>query len=73
VLGVSQLSNEKWSSSVSNGNTESDEESGGDEHLNVDTDRLENDTTNHDNTTSDDTYSTTKDIGNIWGDWEGDD
>lgn len=44
VLRVHQLSNEKRRGTVSNGNTETDEKSCGDEHLKVDTDTLKNNT-----------------------------
>ena len=44
VLRVGELSDKEWGSTVGDGDTETDEETSGDEHLEVDGDGLENDT-----------------------------
>lgn len=70
MLGVNKLGDEQGRGTMGNGNTETDEESRGDEHLDVNTNRLQNDTENHNNTTDSDTGATTKTIGNIGSDSE---
>jgi hypothetical protein len=57
VLRVYKLSDEKRRGTVSNRDTESNEEPRSDEHLQVDRDRLENDTKDHSDTANHDTPS----------------
>ena len=73
MLWVHQLSEKKWRSTMSNSDTETDEEAGGDEHAEVDTDGLEDDSAQHDETADHDTDAATEDIGDVWDDREGDD
>jgi len=44
VLRVGELSDEKWRSTVGDGDSETEEETSGNEHSEVDRDGLENDT-----------------------------
>lgn len=73
MLWVHQLSKKKWRSTVSNGDTETDEEAGGNEHAEVDTDGLEDDSAQHYKTADHDTDTATEDIGDIRDDRKGDD
>jgi hypothetical protein len=57
VLRVYKLSDEKRRGTVSNRDAETDEEPRGDKHLQVDRDRLENDTKDHSDTANHDTPS----------------
>lgn len=58
---------------MGNSNTESNEETSSNEHLDVDTNGLHDNSDDHDGATRDDTSTSTSDIGNIWSNWEGDD
>ena len=51
---------------MGNGDTESDEETGGNEHGDVDGDGLKDDTDDHDDAADEDTRSTTEDISGVW-------
>ena len=66
VLWVDKLGDQQWGRSVSNGNTETKEETSSDEHVDVDTDTLESDAESHDTATDGNTDTTTKDIGSVW-------
>jgi hypothetical protein len=67
VLRVHKLSDEKRRSSVGNGDTKSKEKASGDEHLEVDRDRLKDHTKDHDQTSDHDAPSSSQavcDVGN---------
>lgn len=70
MLGVDKLCNKKRGSSVSDGDTETDEKTGRSKELQVDTNRLENNTENHNSAANNDTPTSAEDIGGIWDDWE---
>lgn len=69
MLRVNQFRDQHRSRAVSNGDTESDEEPGGDEHGEVDADGLEDDAENHDDTADHHTGSSAEDIRDIGDDW----
>ena len=70
VLRVHKLSDKKRRSSVGNGDTKSKEEASGDEHLEVDRDRLKNHTKDHDQTSDHDAPSSSKAVCNVWNHWQ---
>lgn len=70
MLGMDKLCNKKRGSSVSDGHTETDKETGCSEQLQVDTNRLENNTENHNRAANNDTPTSAEDIGGVWDDWE---
>lgn len=57
---------------MSNGNTETDEETGSNEHGDVGTNGLQDNTNDHDDTSGDNTGTSTKDIGNVRSDGKSD-
>lgn len=70
VLGVGQLGNEKWRGTVGDGDTETEEEAGSDEHPEVDGDGLQDNSDHHDDAANEDTHPTSKTVGNVRGDWK---
>jgi len=66
VLRVYELGDEERRRTVRNGDTESDEETSGNEHGDVDGDGLKDDTDDHDDAADEDTRSTTEDISGVW-------
>lgn len=65
VLRVNELGDQQRRGAVGDGNTESKEESGGNEHLQVDRDRLENHTEDHNDTANADTGTAAKDVSGV--------
>lgn len=65
VLRVSELSEQQRRSTVGDSNTESDEETSTDEHAEVHSSRLEDDSNDHENATSEDTGAATIAIGEV--------
>ena len=57
---------------MSNGDTESQEETRGNEHLEVDGDGLQNDSGYHDDAADDDSPASSKSVRNVWNDGQGD-
>ena len=72
VLRVDELSDEQRRGTVGNGDTESEEETGCDEHLDVDGDGLENHTDDHDDAADADTSAATEDISGVRDEWDSD-
>lgn len=68
MLRVDKLRNKKGGGSVGDGHTETDEETGRSEKLHVDTNRLQNNTENHNRATNNDTPASAEDIGGVWDD-----
>lgn len=71
VLWVDQLGDEQGGGSVGNGNTETDQESSTQEHVVVGTDRLQDDTNQHEDTSHENTHATTEDICGVGHEWDG--
>ena len=69
MLRMSKLGDEQRGGTVGNGNTETDEETTSNKHLNIHGDGLEDDTENHDNTTNENTCAAPKNIGGIRNEW----
>ncbi len=53
-----------------NGDTESDKETSCNEHVNVDTNRLENNTSDHDEAASDNSRTSSSNVGDVRSNWE---
>jgi hypothetical protein len=51
---------------MSNGDSETDQETSSYEHLNIDTNRLKSNSDNHDDTTGDDTSTSASNISDVW-------
>lgn len=73
VLGMNQLGDQKRSCSVGDSNTESNEETSSNEHVNVGANGLQNNTNDHDDTASDDTGTSSSNIGDIGSDGQSND
>lgn len=65
VLRVDQLSDQQRRGAMSNGNTKSDEEAGGDKHAKVDTGGLKSNSEDHDNATNENGHPTAKHVGRV--------
>lgn len=58
---------------MGDGNTETDEESRCNKHAHIESDRLEDNTENHNDTADYDTPTSTEKIGDVWNGWESND
>jgi hypothetical protein len=56
---------------VGDGNTETDHESGAQEHVVVRTNGLQNDSDQHDAAADEDTHATAEDVRTVWHEWDG--
>lgn len=68
VLGMAQLGDQERSRAVGNSDTKAEEETGGDEHLEIDRGGLENDGEDHDDGADADTPSSAHTVGNVGSD-----
>lgn len=72
MLRVSELGEQQRRSTVSDSNTESDKETGTDEHVQIHSSRLDDNTADHEDTTSEDTSATTQTISDVGDDGKSD-
>jgi hypothetical protein len=67
---MDKFCDQQRSGTVSHSKTETDQESRSNKHLDVNGSRLEDNANDHDAASSDNTSTTTSNIGNVRGDWE---
>jgi hypothetical protein len=72
MLRVSELGKQQGRSTVSDSNTESDKETSTDEHVEIHSSRLNNDTDDHEDAADKDTSATTEAIGEVGDDGKSD-
>jgi hypothetical protein len=73
MLRVHQLSDQQRSRAMCNSNSEADQETSSDEHLDIGTDRLQHDSNDHDHASGDHPRASTENICDVGCDWESND
>ena len=73
MLWVHQLSDQQWSRTMRNSNSEADQETSSDEHLDIGTDRLQHDSNDHNYASGNHTRAPTENIRDVGCNWESND